>query len=333
MMDDKKFQMDDLLGFNPITRDDSSENVGFINSHNNKCALQDAHIHVHEDANLRTSDRIHNNTSVPYNFQRPELPKFNKKDLNFWFLMVESEFRASRIDDDDIKFNAVMRALDESTARQLADIVGAQIDNERYAVLKQTILDRFKNPRQSELNLLLKDLVLGDKKPSELLREMRILAKDDVKDGLLHELWLERLPATIKPLLAMSEGMSLNGLAEMADRILFRIKESSVSAASFTQQPKTTAEISSLHRSVDELRRALTTCLEEIKDIRTERRSRSRLRSKSQSRSGFSRASTPNRGGICWYHAKFGLNATKCGGEGCKFESLLKPGNADRCHS
>lgn len=280
-------------------------------------------------------DNAHNPFS---NYQRPDLPKFNKKDLNFWFVLVESEFRASKVFDDDVKFNAVLRALDENTARQLADIIEAPIKKDRYKLLKGTILERFKNPRQSELNSLLKDSVLGEKKPSELLREMRILARDDLSDGILHELWLERLPGTVKPLLAMSEGMSLTGLAEMADRIMLRskeslCKESNVSAASFHQQFNAAAEISTLKKVVNELRSALTICLEEVKNMQIKQRSRSRTRSKSRSRSSFNRSSTPDHNGICWYHSEFGSKATKCGGKGCKFESPLTQGNSSRCQS
>lgn len=64
------------------------------------------------------------------------------------------------------------------------------------------------------------DMTLGDKKPSQLLREMRELAVGNAKDDIIHSLWLQRLPDNIKPMLAMSENLDLNTLAEMADRII-----------------------------------------------------------------------------------------------------------------
>lgn len=70
-----------------------------------------------------------------------------------------------------------------------------------------------------KVNRLLTELDLGDRKPSHLLREMRILAGTSVKDDFLKSMFLQRLPLNIKTILATSND-SLGNLAAMADKII-----------------------------------------------------------------------------------------------------------------
>ncbi|XP_066596480.1 uncharacterized protein [Prorops nasuta] len=256
-----------------------------------------------------------------FNFKRPKLPPFNKKELDLWFLLVESEFRASRIFDDEVKFNAVARALDTDSAIQMADVFRDPPKNNKYDYIKGIILERFKDNRKTELNRLLKEMTLGEKKPSELLRQMKNLARNDVSDKVIHELWIERLPTTIAPFLEISENLSLSGLAEVADRIVLRQKDHSIMAASHSFRSDNTSELDLIKQSILQMNKALNSVLQEIKELKEDRASRSRNRS--LSRSSHQRSASPSNPGICWYHTKFGTKANKCEPE-CKFSSLLK---------
>lgn len=62
-----------------------------------------------------------------------------------------------------------------------------------------------------ELRELLTDLQLGDQKPSQLLRGMKLKAGDKVADAL---------PAGTQATLRISEATDLSRLSEMADRLL-----------------------------------------------------------------------------------------------------------------
>ncbi|XP_034945575.1 uncharacterized protein [Chelonus insularis] len=267
---EKKVKMSDLLSFDgEITED-----------------LTDPQLEASTPHGPRVNAAIHT---------RSELPAFNKEDLDFWFLMVESDFRAAKITDDDIKFNDIMRALDRTTARQLSDVLRDPPAENKYEYLKKVILDRFKNTRQAELHKLLEEMVLGDKRPSELLREMKNLAKDSLSDEVLHELWLKRLPQKIAPLLEISDTITLNALAEIADRVMLRMKEPTIMATSHVRKPSDSLELTSIKETVNELKRALTSVLQELEDMRAERRSRSRHRS--FSKASTTRSSSPHSNG------------------------------------
>ncbi|CAD6227324.1 GSCOCG00011979001-RA-CDS [Cotesia congregata] len=74
-------------------------------------------------------------------------------------------------------------------------------------------------------------MTLGDKIPSQLLREMRELARGSINDDALHQLWKVRLPAWIRPYLLVSPHINdLNGLADLADRLELSMGNSSVYA-------------------------------------------------------------------------------------------------------
>lgn len=149
------------------------------------------------------------------------------------------------------------------------------------------------------------EMVLGDKKPSQLLREMRELAANDAKDDMLHTIWIQRLPADVQPMLAMSETMDLNSLAEMADRIMDSRSNQYVMATTTKIEPGIAAVTGELIRKMADMQTTLLKCLSEINELKQQRPSRARSE-------GPRREKTPTRQGICFYHRKFGDKATRC---------------------
>lgn len=267
---------------------------------------------------------------------KPQLPPFMKDRPDIWFILIESEFTASRTINDDVKYSATLRALDTDTLHKITDIICAPPAAEKYRNLKEVIIRRATDSRQKQIHRLLNDLVLGDKKPSQLLREMKGLAGDGLNDDMLHNLWVSRLPSSIKPLLIISEALNLDALAEMADRLIETVTMHNSTPSS---QPSTVAAVnhsnftptsstSSTERKLDDLQSALSFCMKEILDMKSQmqsnnnRQSRSRTRSNSYSRD----RSQSNQSSICFYHRKFGHNAKHCTSP-CTFTSSNNQGN------
>lgn len=85
---------------------------------------------------------------------------------------------------------------------------------------------------------LISGLQLGDKKPSILLAEMRRLHQGSVNDNIFRELWLNRLPPSVKGILMGSnQSLPLEQLAETADRIAEYSQDSKQFMNAVTQPP------------------------------------------------------------------------------------------------
>ncbi|KAM0727559.1 hypothetical protein ACS0PU_005808 [Formica fusca] len=247
--------------------------------------------------------------------QKPQLQPFMRDTPDLWFLLIDAEFQACRITNDATKYSTTLKAIDSATLKKISDILYKPPDTGKYACLKNVIIQRVSDSRDKRLHKLLRELELGDRKPSQLLREMRELAADGLKEDVLRSLWLDRMPAQIRSILVASEGIDLNGLAEIADRVLDTISHSSVMAVQKTSNSNNDASaVFKLEKRMDDLQRVLTAFIEtttkkfsELQFNAQSENNRSRSRSRSQTRS-----STPVCSGVCYYHHRFGAEAQRC---------------------
>ncbi|XP_066602846.1 uncharacterized protein [Prorops nasuta] len=151
----------------------------------------------------------------------------------------------------------------------LTDVLRRPPQTGNYLNLKEAIIHRLAESRTKQVDKLLKNLVLGDKKPSQLLREMRDLAKSEISDEILHQLWLERLPVHMRPHLLTSSKLDIEAVAEMADRIIDTFQSSYVMAASTSTQANSS---SNLEKKIEDLQALIITCMQEIKDVKAAHR-------------------------------------------------------------
>ncbi|KYN39392.1 hypothetical protein ALC56_06211, partial [Trachymyrmex septentrionalis] len=104
------------------------------------------------------------------------------------------EFNAYRIRSDNVKYGAVIRHIDRATMTMITDILENPPETDKYDKLKETLIVRFTDSQEKQMRTLLSGVELGDKKPSQLFREMRALAGKNTIEGLLRTLWQQRMP-------------------------------------------------------------------------------------------------------------------------------------------
>ncbi|GBL87519.1 hypothetical protein AVEN_165138-1 [Araneus ventricosus] len=112
--------------------------------------------------------------------------------LLFWavnpdlrFIQLESQFKLSGISVDETKFRTVVAALDAKVLSYISDIVRNPPSDRMYDALESRILTHFSQSESSKLRLLLQDSQFGDKRPSQLLQEMRNLSAGNVGEDVL----------------------------------------------------------------------------------------------------------------------------------------------------
>jgi hypothetical protein len=92
-------------------------------------------------------------------------------------------------------------------------------ENNMYEKLKTTMINRFSEPETTKLKKLLHTFELGDKRRSQLLREMQELSDNKFSDDVLKILWIQRLLAQCQTVLSCFDS-ELEELASKADKIM-----------------------------------------------------------------------------------------------------------------
>ena len=240
-----------------------------------------------------------------------KMPDFLPSDPEVWIGQLEVQFTAAGITTQADKFANLAGNLPGALAVEVRDIVLHPPTDRPYDILRTAILQRATPSQESRIRHLLEGLQLGDKKPSQLLRQMRALAGPSVgpNESLLRQLWLQQLPPTVQPITSMLLGkLALDEVAEAADKAIDTMRPEIQQVTQEHAQPSTstTSDSNSISTLLLQICRGINDLTTEIRTARDRSRSRTRSRSKSSSRR-YSPAS-----GFCWYHFKFGPKARKC---------------------
>lgn len=264
-----------------------------------------------DNANTSTHNIAVANTStapeVPPR-QRPEvsrvsikLPPFWKPNVKLWFLQIESQFATCSIVTEETKFHYVMGAIESDVLSRVSDFLLDLPRDNKYSNFKEKLIAEFSDSEVRKAKRLLKELELGDRKPSSLLREMRELAGSDISDQFLRNMFLQNLPETIRSILICSKD-SLDSLAQMADKIL----DASPPNPDIYSVTSSGNKMEILERQIAELTHA-------VKNLTTHNTGRDTARNGGRSRSrSHSRTRNLRKFPQCWYHYRYGVNAKRC---------------------
>nr|XP_042907017.1 uncharacterized protein LOC122271093 [Parasteatoda tepidariorum] len=273
---------------------------------------------MEESTNDNLNSSTQDNVNLEVNKVAVKPPIFWRHKPKLWFLQLEAQFANGNITRDLTKYNIVVASLDENVLDFVEDILLNPPMNGKYDALKNALLSRLTDSEEARLKKVLTTLNLGDKRPSDLLRQMKGLAENSISEELLKSLWLQRLPQQVQAILSISSD-SLDKMAEMADKIIgiFSSTElctvDKVSSKTFEHNNISNEKFNSLEISIAELTKKFDTFITRSRPQDKSVTARDRSRSRSQS----------SRYKLCWYHFKFGNKAHRCV-KPCQFQ---KPTN------
>lgn len=223
------------------------------------------------------------------------LPTFWEHDVTLWFLQIETFFTLNKVTNADSKALHTISSLPQNVLRKIADI----LPTTDYDQLKSTLLQRCEVSDQESIRKLLAKQELGDRKPSQLLLDLKYLAKrGNIPNNIVQEIWLQQLPTNIQDILQVSKE-PLQKLGDIADKIMSRSQvqtETNVQSASLSQ------ELTDLRKDINDLRHNMKFLLKPKLSPRHKTRSPSPQRPPRQ-RSPL---------GLCWYHRRYGRKAQRC---------------------
>ncbi len=236
-----------------------------------------------------------------------------------WFRVLESKFRVCNITSSTTKFDLTLDILPAEVCSNISDGL-SDIDefaDDAYDQLKTLLITRYTKDRWTRAFELLELPELGDRKPSDLMRQMLdLLPADDRPGTTFMAMFLLRLPTEMRAHLIAQDFKDCNLMAECADRLHSR----RATANSDYGTAINTGVAGRRCRDFsprDQRRRSPS----------RQRRSPSWQR-RSSSRHRRSRQRTPgpqqNKIDACFYHTAFGEKAKKCK-PGCAW-----PGNVGK---
>ncbi|XP_076655177.1 uncharacterized protein LOC143360335 [Halictus rubicundus] len=240
------------------------------------------------------------------------MAKFWAEKPALWFAHLDAQFGLRGITQEDTKYHHVVAQLDVKTAQEVEDILLNPPEQNKYTRLKDELIARLSTSKQRKIKQLLEHEERGDRTPSQFLRHIRSLAGNEVPEDFIRTLWMSRLPVAMQSVLATQDGVELEKVAALADRIS-EVTPAQIHPAAAANNVAALGDINAL---VEQIAALVTTKLEgrgrqpRSSTPSSRYRRRSRPKSKAESRPS----------GICWYHGRFGTKATKCT-KPCTFQS------------
>lgn len=228
-------------------------------------------------------------------------PTFCQDQPDLYFIQMESQFAVAGITVDQTKYHHVISSLEAKYLLHIGDIIRNPPVNGKYEAVKKALIDEFTDSDQKKVRKLIKEIELGDLKPSQLLKRMKDLANGKIDDDVLKQLWIERLPESIRSVITIVDGDTTK-MALQADKMIEVQQFSNVSAVQSSNPLQ--AEIESLRKEIAALK------ARNSEPQKEQQHTRNRSRSKSKVRFPF-----------CRYHYRFGDKAKKCV-EPCQYKKL-----------
>ena len=126
---------------------------------------------------------------------------------------------SAKVTSDANKYVYLVSLLDPDTLNLVADIVTVPHATEKFRVLKERLLELYGQAEETNARNLLKTRRIGDEEPSHFLQRLRDLARNNVPDAVLKNIFLEQVPRSMHDILVASETPDLNKLGNLADRL------------------------------------------------------------------------------------------------------------------
>lgn len=304
-----------------------------------KEALEEETRRMHEQRRLYEEAKAHADNSPAANITRSEgeaercevgaaqlkLATFQAKYVREWFTSIEASFAKAHIKKEETKYNHAIAALPLEAQAKIADFINGKppplSQATPYTRFKEELLEKYEKTTAEKLDDLFNGMALGDRKPSELLAQMRREAGEEVSDKYLEPLWLSRLPDQVRAVVSAID-VKLKEKGKAADSILDKVTFRGGGAATAVVN---TQQVPTSHGTTADDRMQLMEMIVAAvsKGFETLERHRSRERGNNYGRRNRS-ASRPRRDpSVCFYHERFGQQAWQCQGN-CRFSKNEK---------
>jgi hypothetical protein len=222
-----------------------------------------------------------------------KLPDFWSSDVALWFKQCEAVFASAGIVEQEHKFNAIVGKLPPAVAvscRSLLMEIDPAYDEDPYKRLRAHMLLCFGRTDWQLAFALMDSPSLGDRRPSQMLQDMRALLPRGEQEGKFFQAhFIRRLPAKVADLILATDFENADEMAAAADRMVHAPETAPPAVAAVTEaEPPRCCNVN------------------KAKD----RPSRSGSKKPGDKKRSQTPAAKDKK--HCWYHWKYGKDSTRC---------------------
>ena len=102
--------------------------------------------------------------------------------ISLWFKQLEAQFMIAGITREATKFGYVVAHLEPKYVMEVEDIIDSPPENSQYEALKAALIKRLSDSSSMRVRKLLEGEEIGDRTPSQFLRNLRNLAGTSVNE-------------------------------------------------------------------------------------------------------------------------------------------------------
>nr|XP_049464884.1 uncharacterized protein K02A2.6-like [Anopheles coluzzii] len=174
---------------------------------------------------------------------------------------------------------------------ELRSIIDGTPAVEKYAYIKAKLIGYFADSQQRRLQRVLSDMPLGDKKPSQLLNEMKRVAGNSLSEPVLIDLWASRLPPHAQAAVIASRGDAADKTT-IADAIVDSMSLRSINAVERSNAAMAPGHVADATKSttaytandpISDLRKEIAELSRRLENVLPNRRYRGRSNSRTGS--------------------------------------------------
>ena len=270
------------------------------------------------------------------------------EDPSTRFIIFEHQCNTANVTSEDERWIQAVIGISahEDTAIKCRDIFASRASSTPYTNLKNNVIKRLEKSAEARLEQIIMARDRGDAKPTEYIRQLKLLAPNDpTGQSLIKRALLKSLPSQLQLVLeTISDKQTVDELAMTADKVLEKepnmvseisAQTNSTSIQSSANNEATTAQIAALTQEIEALKFKMETNGNNNftrgtypngrggQNNRNYNLNRANYYNNSSHRtrgSNNQRKYTHDRQGICTYHQKYGKEAKKCITP-CKFQT------------
>lgn len=148
------------------------------------------------------------------------MPPPMPEKIAFWFLLLERQFKAANIREDEEKATALLGCLERQYLLRLEDTVTNFPATGQYDILKDELIRIQAELNSERVTRLVENEVMGNRKPSQFYHDLENLANPFVSEKYIFNLWKNQLPDYIQEVLAMLNDINIDKLIRIADKLM-----------------------------------------------------------------------------------------------------------------